>query len=483
MIAAVAFVVILVLAPDGLWLDEATSARIASLPFPDFFRFVTGGGEPNMALFHSLLWPVAQFEPADRVLRILPVAAGCLSLGATYLLGRRLFDTTTAVVAIVLLAVHGMTTRYATEVRGYSLMVMLTLFAALTLHRAVVEPRRRTWMIYGALAVLAYFAHELALLAIGGQLLSLLALGRRTPWKPMLGVGAVLAGTFIGWRAITASANRTEGVRWIPDLSVEQVTATLRAISGGSDMTLVVVGALAIGGVVLAFARLRNVGPGPAAWPGILATSAFVVPLVAALLLSLAQPMFLPRYFQAVLPPMALLVGSAVSALPRRPTLAVACTTLVAAAVLVDHPTLDRRDRGGSNEAAAYVAARARAGDAIFLPHNEELGALQWYAGGRLDGGVVDPRPGTPPDALTSDWWWEDPNRMGDGLADAAALDPELWRASLVSYDRVWVVTGFLDENPKFFDTGSAVVPEGRTLCSRESFGTADVSLWAHGCD
>jgi hypothetical protein len=65
---------------------------------------------------------------------------------------------------------------------------------------------------------------------------------------------------------------------------------------------------------------------------------------------------------------------------------------------------------------------------------------------------------------------------MGDGLADAAAIDPAQWRDSLASIDRVWVVSGFLDENPKFVDTGSAVVPDGRTLCTHESFGTAAVS-------
>ena len=70
---------------------------------------------------------------------MLPVAFGSLALGATYLLGRRLFDLTTAIVAIAVLAVHGFTTRYATEVRGYSLMVLLTLLAALVLHRAVTE--------------------------------------------------------------------------------------------------------------------------------------------------------------------------------------------------------------------------------------------------------------------------------------------------------------------------------------------------------
>ena len=155
---------------------------------------------------------------------------------------------------------------------------------------------------------------------------------------------------------------------------------------------------------------------------------------------------------------------------------------MLAAVIVAQHPDLDTHDRGGSDEAAAYVAARVQPGDAIFLPYNEELGALQWYAADDLPDGVIDPRPGSPSDALYTDWWWDEPRRMGDGLADEAAIDPAQWRDALASIDRVWVVSGFLDENPKFVDTGSAVVPEGRTLCSRESFGTADVSLWARSC-
>ncbi len=482
-ISIVAFVVILWTAPHGLWLDEATSVRIASLPLPSFLRFVTDGGEPNMALFHALLWPVAQLDASDRALRVLPIAFGSLALGATYLLGRRLFDTTTAVVAIILLAVHGFTTRYATEVRGYSLMVLLTLLAALVLHRAVTERRRRWWVCYAVLAVLAYFSHELALLTIGAQLLSLLALGRKTPWRPALAVGAVVGIAFVGWRIATSAANRTEGVRWIPTLSTSQVTDTLRVLTGGSNATLVLVGAFVVAGMILAFLRLRADGPGPQTWPGILIASSVVVPVGAALVLSTVQPMFLARYFQAVLPPMALLVGTAMSALPRRPVLAIAFTTVLAALVVAQHPDLDTHDRGGSDEAAAYLAENVQPGDAVFLPYNEELGALQWYAAERLPAGVIDARPGSPADALYTDWWWDEPRRMGDGLADEAAIDPESWRRSLASFDRVWVISGFLDENPKFVDTGSAVVPEGRNLCSRESFGTADVSLWARSCD
>ena len=110
------------------------------------------------------------------------------------------------------------------------------------------------------------------------------------------------------------------------------------------------------------------------AWPGVLVTASVVIPLVAALALSTVQPMFLARYFQAVLPPMALLIGVAVSALPRRPILAIAFTALLAAVIVAQHPNLDTHDRGGSDEAAAYLAANVQPGDAM-------LPALQRGAG------------------------------------------------------------------------------------------------------
>ena len=76
------------LAPNGMWLDEAVSARITSLPLGTFARFVTHS-EPNMVLFHGMLAPLSHTHPADAVLRVLPATFGALALGTTYLLGVR----------------------------------------------------------------------------------------------------------------------------------------------------------------------------------------------------------------------------------------------------------------------------------------------------------------------------------------------------------------------------------------------------------
>jgi hypothetical protein len=207
------------------------------------------------------------------------------------------------------------------------------------------------------------------------------------------------------------------------------------------------------------------------------------LPLLAGVIVSIAQPLLLPRYFVAVLPPLALLLSRTVVTMPRRPILPIATAAILLAVVLVGHPDLDHGAREGTKAATDYVVSRLRPGDAIFLPYNEELPALQWYGHDRIPEGVVDARPGVPADALVSDWWWEDNDRFGDELARRARTSESEWRTALAGQDRVWVLSGFLADNPRFYDTGTDVVPEGRVECDRQWFDGIDVVLFARSCD
>jgi hypothetical protein len=477
-ITVATFLVLLASAPDGLWLDESISVRIAALPLPTFARFVAGG-EPNMALFHALLWPVAQAHPSDTVLRVLPMAAASLALGATYLLGCRVFNRPTAAVAVALLAVHGLASRYASEVRGYSLLVLLTVVCALALIEAVESDRAWAWRLFTVCAVLGLATHFVAVLTIGAQLVALLVVRERVDGRRLARTLVVLAAGLAVFAVAWVVGSQGGRVSWIPPLSGQQVLDVVKALGGGSVLAAALVGALA------AFASwsVLRARSSEQSFPGILLVCATWLPLLGGLIVSVAQPIFLPRYYVAVLPPLALLVARALFALPRRPVLGVAAAAMVLAAVLVGRPNLDRNTREGTDDAVAYLMPRLRPGDAIFLPYNEELPALQWYGDDAFPPGVVDARPGTPPDALTSDWWWEDPDRFGSQLAAAARLPEADWAEALQDQDRVWVLSGFLADDPRFHDSGSDEVPQGRVECDRQFFRGIDVVLWARSCD
>ena len=317
---------------------------------------------------------------------------------------------------------------------------------------------------------------------IVAQFLSLLVMGRNVPWRRVIPSGLVIVAAFGCWRVITRAAPQSAGVSWIPPLSARQVLDTLRALSGGTGLTLVVVGLLLAVGIGLAAQRARRSGDAAVAWPDVLLVTTALVPLLLGLVASTSQPLFLSRDYLACLPPIALLVGRTLTALPRKPIGPIAGATVVVFAVLLANPTIDLRAHDGSPAAVEHLVSSARPGDALFLPYNEELPMLQWYADGRLPDGVVDPRPGVPPDAITSGWWWDEPTRMSRDLAAAAQLDPDDWRASLAAVDRVWVLRGFLADDPRFHDTGSDIVPDGRQLCEQHDYDGVTLELWARSC-
>ena len=206
------------------------------------------------------------------------------------------------------------------------------------------------------------------------------------------------------------------------------------------------------------------------------------LPLVGGAAISLVQPSFLPRYFLAVLPPARAPRGTwSVHTAP--PTRAQHRGRGHPRGVVLRRASRSRSQwREGTNEAVDYLLPRLRAGDAVFLPYNEELPALQWYGHDRLPDAVTDARPDTPPDALTGDWWWEDSDRFGSDLEARAHLPEDEWRTALQDRNRIWVLSGFLAQNPRFFDTGTDVVPAGRVECDRQHFDGIDVVLWARDC-
>jgi hypothetical protein len=197
---------------------------------------------------------------------------------------------------------------------------------------------------------------------------------------------------------------------------------------------------------------------------------------------SYAHPLAYPRYFLAVLPPLALLVGRGVMSLPRHPTVPTAVAATVVAAVLVGHSNLDHQNREGMHDAADYVVEQARPGDGVFLPYNGDLSGFQWYVDGRLPDDVTDVRPGVPSDAIRSDWWWEDPDRLGPDIPKWADLPADEWSRSLRDVNRVWVVNGFIAYDDRFYDRGLEFVPDGRIECDRKFFDGIDVVLWGRSC-
>jgi hypothetical protein len=207
-----------------LWLDEALTVNIARLPLGDMFRALRHDGAPP--LFYLLLhgW-MDMAGTGDVAARALPGLFSVACLPLMGLAGRRLVGggaTTPAGptarwvswAAVLLLASSPFAIHYATEVRMYSLVVLLVLAGFLALDTV---RRRPSWpasvglgLATGLLLLTHYWGFFLVAAVAG-----LLALRRREsgPRRALLAmaVGSLL---FVPWLPSFLEQMRTTGTPW-----------------------------------------------------------------------------------------------------------------------------------------------------------------------------------------------------------------------------------------------------------------------------
>jgi len=167
------------LTTSPLWLDEALSVNIASLPLGDIGDALRRDGHPP--LYYWLLhgW-MEVFGTGDAAVRALSGVFGLLSLPLAYEAGRRRAGHAAGLLVLALTAITPWCVRYATEARMYSLVLTVVFAGWLLADDLLHRPSRLRWV---ALAVVT-----------GGALLS-------HYWAIHLGIASVLLLAWTWWRA------------------------------------------------------------------------------------------------------------------------------------------------------------------------------------------------------------------------------------------------------------------------------------------
>jgi mannosyltransferase len=149
---------------SGLWIDEAISAQIASLPFDELLQALRHDGHPP--LYYVVLhgWMRVAGD-SDFALRSFSLLCSLLTLPLAWVVGRRYAGRSGAIAALVLLASSPFAIRYATEARMYALVMLMVLAAWLAVQRALEEP---SWprllpvaVLSGALLLTQYWSFYL----------------------------------------------------------------------------------------------------------------------------------------------------------------------------------------------------------------------------------------------------------------------------------------------------------------------------------
>ncbi len=131
-------------APPNLWLDEALTANIASLPSGDLQTALVRDGSPPLYYFLLHSW-TRVFGSGDGGVRSLSGVLGVLAIGVAFIAGRRYGRSLgerqwLGVTAAVVVATSPFAIRYSTEARMYSLTIILVAVGAILLHDAWSRP-------------------------------------------------------------------------------------------------------------------------------------------------------------------------------------------------------------------------------------------------------------------------------------------------------------------------------------------------------
>jgi len=311
-----------------LWLDEALSANISSLPFDEIGVALRRDGHPP--LYYWLLHGWSEvFGTGDVALRALSGVFALAALPLAWLAGRRLGGRTTAAWALVLLSLSPFAVRYASEVRMYSLVLLLVLAGAVLLPRCL---DHASWLrLAGLSAVVSalLWTHYWSLYLVGSVgLLLVLTWWRRPKTRSAVRrcIGAVVVGTisFLPWVPSLLTQLEQTGTPWaVPARPTQAAALTVLDLGGGEATESALVGVLIVVLVVLGLFGRRSPGGGIELGPG---PAPVAVPLAAVVALTLAGgglagylsgSAFASRYAAAVVPSLLLLTARGLALLPR----------------------------------------------------------------------------------------------------------------------------------------------------------------------
>jgi uncharacterized membrane protein len=379
---------------SALWLDEALTVNISSLPLHAIPGALRHDGAPP-AYYVLLHFWMSVFGTSDLATRALAGVIGVATLPVAWLAGRRLGGPVTAWVVLVLVASAPFAIFYSTEARMYSLVILLTGLGFLALHRGLAEPRAGNLVATAVVTALLLYTQYWGLYLVAATALWMFVLvvvlrhrGGDDSWKRPAKVLAALAVgvlAFAPWVPTFLYQSKHTGTPWgtpanfaaltnaVTGFTANQGVQSATATNQGRVLSLIyfALAALALFGVgrstrlIELDLHTRSRGRG--------LTFAVVVTLLLAITGGLlSSSTFSSRYAAVVFLPVLLLVGLGATTLLHPKGRAVLVAVAVAAGLAISFQNVNTQ-RTQAPEVATVLNTQARPGDVIaFCP--DQLG-------------------------------------------------------------------------------------------------------------
>ena len=250
---------------SSMWLDEALSVNIASLPLGDIPEALSHDGHPPLYYVLLHLWSEL-FGHGDIEVRALSGVIAVITLPVAWLAGRRAGGPTLGWLTLLVAGALPFATRYGSEARMYSLVMLLVFLGWLAIQRALDAPRLGRLAVVALLSGLLLLTHYWSIYLLGTTGLLLLVLWWRGEGEArtarLRAALAVAAGgvLFLPWLPSFLEQARSTGTPWAEPDRITKVLALLFADLGGVDnaeriLFAVVLGVLLVLGL---FGRARS---------------------------------------------------------------------------------------------------------------------------------------------------------------------------------------------------------------------------------
>ena len=445
------------IAAKTFWFDEGMTVGIARLDFYNFLR-ILWRREGNMSLYYLALRGWIHLGSSPAFVRSLSVLFSLGAVAAIYFLGRRLFNSTIGLIASALLASNAWEIRYAQEARSYTLMVLLCILSSLFFVRYVESLSKSDRRFYIALSTLAVYAHFYSGLLFGAQWLWLRLRDRERAGMELRHTWSRIA-IFSAPVAIFIAATGAGPLNWIQRPGLTVLWKFVLDICGNGGPLLVLAYA-ALCCVALLTPRDPN-----QMWSIRLVALWIAVPIALILVVSIARPLFVPRYFFLCLPALCLLAAVGVFRL-RTPLLIAPAVLLFLGLSLRGDLSYYRNDfdikRDDWHAAAEFLRVNATANDAIIFHVAMARMPYEYYKS--LDAGAT-----SFPEVV-----YPNHGRKITFLDFVEKPDYNHVAQELSQHVRVWLVVAHATNGTTMDATASTlakIAAENRTLKRDESFG------------
>jgi len=429
-----------------LWRDELSSWSFGTRPLSSLIATARHTGATQLAYYLLLHVWISAFGDSVDAMRALSVLAMAGAAACVTAVGRRLAGTRAGLYSGLVFALVPSVSRFAQEVRFYSLEVLAAMAVTLLLLRALDRPSARRWVAYAACLALLGYIDLVSLSVVAGHAAGVALRWHQDRDRRQLWFAAAAAAGLAACLplAVLGSAQAANQVKWIPqpglDLAAFSIFGRNLFYSTSVATALIVL-------AVLAWA---------AAWQRAAFMTAIAVLPVAAVWLASQGPYsyFFPRYLLLTVGAWAVLAGIALSRLDLK--IAVASLVVIAILGAGDQQVIRAPGahdwstypvgRGGSyqgyEQAAQVVARQERPGDGIV--YQSQAGEDKWLMiGYGLEYYLArDLRPGN---SLPRQLFVAETGAQARGLYPLPCQHPA---ACLGAEPRIWIVASGSPHSP-----------------------------------